>query len=305
MLIIDSLDRLSDAPSGLAYAIGNFDGFHLGHLALLAKAKGLGSVGLITFEPHPRQVFAPDTSPQRLMADFDKHHAAEAFGVEVYCQLPFSQDFAALSAEAFHEQVLSALRPSAIITGKDFQYGKDRCGNLGSLAAAAGDLGFDYHAVDKVSGEDIGVYSSTVIRGLISAGKIAEANAALCRDWSVTSVVERGDQIGRTIGFPTANLSLGSYQRPAQGIYAVKVGIGDEPKHRMGAAYYGFRPSLDGQEERFEVHLLDFDADIYDQTLRVEFIEHIRGDKKLDGLDALKAQIAEDCQACRQVLEQA
>ena len=218
MLIIDTIEKLSDAPSGLAYAIGNFDGFHLGHLALLAKAKSLGSVGLITFEPHPKEIFAPSSQPQRLMLGFDKRHAAEAFEVEVYCQLPFDSSFAELSAEAFHEQILAALRPSAIITGNDFRYGKDRAGTIETLAEAGKELGFDYHGIDKVSGDDVGVYSSTVIRGLISAGKIQEANQALCRDWSVTSVVERGDQIGRTIGFPTANLDLGNYQRPAQGI---------------------------------------------------------------------------------------
>ena len=303
MLVIDSLDKLDQAPAGMAFAIGNFDGFHLGHLALLKEASSLGTLGLITFEPHPKQLFAPELGPHRLMQSFDKRHAAEAFGVEVYCELPFDQEFCKLSAQEFHEQVLEPLHMQALVCGTDFRYGRDRVGDISSLKALGQSLNFELRALEKILTDKGQPHSSSAIRADLSAGKIREANACLCRDWAVSGIVQRGDQFGRTIGFATANLDLGSYQRPAEGIYAVKVGIGDEPKTRPGAAYFGKRPTVDGLQERFEVHLLDFDGDLYGQELRVAFIDFIRGDKALDGVEALKAQIAEDCQTVLTVLK--
>lgn len=304
MKILTTLEDLPQATPGAAYAIGNFDGFHLGHRALMdrvraeADASAQVQSGIITFEPHPRRLFAPEGPPQRLMSRADKRRQARALGLDLYVELPFTKEFARLKAEDFHRLVLAALQPRLLVTGADFRYGKGRGGSLDSLRAA----GYAVEGLAKVGDASGQSYGSSRVRKAIRDADFAQVTRLMGQPWTLSSRVERGDQIGRTIGFPTANLSLGGYLRPPIGIYAALVGLGDEAPTRPAAAYYGFRPSVDGQQERFEVHLLDFDGDLYDQDLRVALIQHLRGDKKLDGLAALKAQIAEDCHAARQAL---
>lgn len=299
MKILSSLEALSQALRGATYAIGNFDGFHLGHRALIERVqREPGPSGLITFEPHPRRLFAPDGPPQRLMSREDKQRQARALGLDLYVELPFTWEFAGLEAQEFHQAVLQPLAPRLLVTGQDFHYGNKRSGSLDTLRAA----GFEVEGLAKVGDASGLSYGSSRIRQAIRDADFAQVAALMGAPWTLTSQVERGDQIGRTIGFPTANLSLGGYLRPPIGIYAARVGIGEDEPTLPAAAYYGFRPSIDGQHERFEVHLLDFDGDLYDRQLRVALIAHLRGDKALDGLEALKAQIAEDCQQARQVL---
>jgi riboflavin kinase/FMN adenylyltransferase len=297
--ILSALPDLSAAPRGASYAIGNFDGFHLGHRALIERVcQEPGPNGLITFEPHPRRLFQPDGPPQRLMSREDKQRQARALGLDVYVELPFTWDFAGLGAEAFHQAVLEPLAPRLLVTGQDFHYGKKRCGSLQTLRAA----GYQVDGLAKVGDASGEAYGSSRIRQAIRDADFEQVARLMGAPWTLTSRVEQGDQIGRTIGFPTANLSLGGYLRPPIGIYAARVGLGEDAPSLPAAAYYGFRPSIDGQQERFEVHLLDFEGDLYGQQLRVALIQHLRGDKALDGLEALKAQIAEDCQQARQVL---
>ena len=299
MQILSALPDLSAAPRGASYAIGNFDGFHLGHRALIERVcQEPGPNGLITFEPHPRRLFQPDGPPQRLMSREDKQRQARALGLDVYVELPFTWDFAGLGAEAFHQAVLEPLAPRLLVTGQDFHYGKKRCGSLQTLRAA----GYQVDGLAKVGDASGEAYGSSRIRQAIRDADFEQVARLMGAPWTLTSRVEQGDQIGRTIGFPTANLSLGGYLRPPIGIYAARVGLGEDAPSLPAAAYYGFRPSIDGQQERFEVHLLDFEGDLYGQQLRVALIQHLRGDKALDGLEALKAQIAEDCQQARQVL---
>lgn len=301
MKILASLEELSQAEPGGAYAIGNFDGFHLGHRALIDRVTSEpGATGIITFEPHPRRLFAPDGPPQRLMSRADKHRQARALGLDTYVELPFTREFANLEAEDFHRLVLQPLAPRLLVTGADFHYGKGRGGSLQSLRAA----GFVVDGLAKVGDASGQSYGSSRIRQAIRDADFAQVTRLMGAPWTLASQVERGDQIGRTIGFPTANLSLGGYLRPPIGIYAALVGFGEEEPHWPAAAYYGFRPSIDGQKERFEVHLLDYSGDLYDSQLRVSLIEHLRGDKKLDGLEALKAQIAQDCSDARKALSQ-
>lgn len=299
MQILSALPDLSAAPRGASYAIGNFDGFHLGHRALIERVcQEPGPNGLITFEPHPRRLFQPDGPPQRLMSREDKQRQARALGLDVYVELPFTWDFAGLGAEAFHQAVLEPLAPRLLVTGQDFHYGKKRCGSLQTLRAA----GYQVDGLAKVGDASGEAYGSSRIRQAIRDADFEQVARLMGAPWTLTSRVEQGDQIGRTIGFPTANLSLGGYLRPPIGIYAARVGLGEDAPSLPAAAYYGFRLSIDGQQERFEVHLLDFEGDLYGQQLRVALIQHLRGDKALDGLEALKAQIAEDCQQARQVL---
>ncbi len=299
MKILTCLADLPQAEPGAAYAIGNFDGFHLGHRALIDRVRQEpGPSGLITFEPHPRRLFAPDGPPQRLMSRADKHRQARALGLDIYVELPFTTEFASLAAEDFHQQVLAPLQPRLLVTGADFRYGKGRGGSLDSLRAA----GFAVDGLAKVGDPDGQSYGSSRVRQAIRGADFALVTRLMGAPWTLASLVEHGDQIGRTIGFPTANLTLGGYLRPPVGIYAALVGIGDETPSRPAAAYYGFRPSLDGEQERFEVHLLEFEGDLYDRQLRVALIQHLRGDKKLDGLEALKAQIAQDCSDARTAL---
>jgi riboflavin kinase/FMN adenylyltransferase len=295
---------------GSAVAIGNFDGVHLGHQAVIGHAVSRAEAlaipsAVLTFEPHPRMLFKPDSEPFRLTPLRPKAHAIEALGIDVMVVLAFDRALSQKSAEDFVEDVLvTGMAVGQVVVGEDFVFGHDRLGTVESLARMGDRLGFTVTALKPVAGPEGTVYSSTAVREALKAGEPRRAAALLGRAWEIEGRVEHGDARGRQLGFPTANIGLGEYLRPAFGVYAVQAGVdhGAETEWHAGVANLGRRPTVAGSAERLEVHLFDFEGDLYGRHLRVRLIEFLRPEKKFDGLDALRAQIGRDCAAARALL---
>ncbi len=289
---------------GSVVAVGNFDGVHKGHLAVIAiareEAERRGApLGAVTFEPHPRSVFQPETQPFRLTPLAEKARQLATLGVDHLYVQRFDLEFSHVSADDFVARVLvDALGVAHVVTGYDFVFGHKRGGNVTLLAemSAAGLFGFT--AVDPVQAGDGEVYSSTRIRTFLQAGSPERAADLLGRPYAIEGEVLRGDQRGRALGFPTANLETSDHLQPAFGVYAVEARLPDGAR-RGGVANFGRRPTVDGVRLLLEVHLLDFTADLYGHRVAVEFLHFMRTEQKFDGLDALTAQIASDCEAAR------
>lgn len=281
--------------SPCALAIGNFDGMHLGHQALLKKltdtAKALNlTSAVMTFEPHPREFFAPDSAPPRLSSLREKlEHFAEA-GVDNTYVCRFNRSLAKLTPQEFMQNILrDALNAQAILVGEDFRFGAMRAGSILDFHEAK----FNLISLPQVDLEDARV-SSTRVRSALATGNLREASLLLNRPYSMSGKVVNGAKLGRQLGFPTANIHM-RHERPAlTGVYAVKLDGLDS------VANLGFRPTIAGaQKLMLEVHVLDFNADLYGQHVHVEFLHKIRDEAKFDGLDALKAQIALDVDVAR------
>jgi riboflavin kinase/FMN adenylyltransferase len=303
--VFDDWRNVPLAWKGGAVALGNFDGVHRGHQALLRQtveqAIALSApVVALTFEPHPRRFFVPDTGPFRLTLPPAKRRLLEHHGVQAVLEQRFDQAFAALSAEAFVDEVLlSGLGARHVVCGYDFTFGARRGGNVEKLRKRGREKGFGVTVLDPVMREGE-IYSSTRIREALRAGWASEAAGLLGHAWEIEGVVEQGDQRGRTIGFPTANVALGEHLRPRFGVYAVRALV--EGAWRDGVANLGRRPTVGKLQENFEVHLFDFAGDLYGQTLRVALVDFIRPEMKFAGLEPLKAQIAADGEAARRLL---
>jgi len=313
MGLIPVFDRWQDTPApwkGGAVALGNFDGVHRGHQALLARtaaeAKPLKApLVALTFEPHPRRFFVADTGPFRLTLPPAKTRLLGQYGVQAILAQHFDEAFAALSADAFVDDVLlNGLGARHVVCGYDFTFGARRGGNVEKLRKMGEKRGLGVTILDPVMREGE-IYSSTRIREALRAGMVREAAELLGHRWEIEGVVEQGDQRGRTIGFPTANVALGEHLRPRFGVYAVRALVdGQESKGwRDAVANLGKRPTVGKLQENFEVHLFDFAGDLYGKVLRVELVDFIRPEMKFAGLDQLKAQIAADGQSARQILE--
>lgn len=307
------LRHYADLPDELRHGVvvlGNLDGVHRGHQQViggaLADAAALGApVVVITFEPHPRRFFAPDQPPFRLTPLRSKAVQLAALGVETMIVLAFDTEMSRMPAESFVEEVLvNGVAAKQVTVGYDFRFGHRRRGDVALLQGMAEVGGFAVKVIDPVASADGEVYSSTRIREFLAAGKPGHAAALLGRPFEIEGRVEKGDQRGRSLGFPTANLDLDEYQRPAYGVYAVRAGLGDgeAPEWFDGVANLGVRPTVDGSRLLLETHLFDFDRDIYGQLLRIGLIEFIRPERRFDGLDALRAQIADDSAAARRIL---
>jgi riboflavin kinase / FMN adenylyltransferase len=303
-------DSVAAADRGAVVAIGNFDGVHLGHRAVI-EAAGLcarqsgAAHAVLTFEPHPRQVLRPSDPPFRLTPFRVKSRLIEALGVDLLFTLHFDRAFAQRSAEDFIETVLVRhLGVRHVVVGYDFVFGNSRRGNAALLSAQGQALGFGVTIVNPVAPPGAAIYSSTRIREHLAAGRPREAAALLGRFWEIDARVERGDQRGRAIGFPTANLALDDYLRPATGVYAMRAGIeeGGRTVWRGAVANCGRRPTFGGSDIRLEVHIFDFAGDLYGRHLRVEVVDYLRGERKFSGIDALKVQIAGDARRARDLL---
>ena len=306
--MIPAFDHWQKTPAawkGGAVALGNFDGVHKGHQTLLARtgehARALGApLMVLTFEPHPRRFFVPDTGPFRLTMLPAKLRLLEQFGVQAVLAQHFDAAFAALSADAFVDEVLrTGLGARHVVCGYDFTFGARRVGNVEMLRAMGAEKGFAVSVLDPVMREGE-IYSSTSIREALRAGWPSEAAELLGRAWEIEGTVEQGDKRGRTIGFPTANVALGEHLRPRFGVYAVRALI--DGVWRNGVANLGRRPTIGKLQENFEVHVFDFDGDLYGKTLRAALVDFIRPEMKFSGLDQLKAQIAADANAARAIL---
>lgn len=302
MQVFRHYENLAPAARGATVAIGNFDGVHRGHQALLKHAKTLGAkLGVLAFEPHPQEFFKPGGERFRLTPFRAKARLLERFGVDVLYALHFDAAFAALSADDFIARVLGqGLGANHIVVGQDFQFGKGRTGNIDLLKARGPANGFTVSTFDLIGiGPDAKI-SSTRIREALREGKPDVAAELLGHPWTVEGRVEHGDQRGRTIGFPTANVSLEGYLEPALGVYAVRVELGG--KLHNGVANFGRRPTFDKKDVLLEVHIFDFAGDIYGQQIVVSFVSYLRPEQKFTGLDALKAQIAKDSERAKSIL---
>jgi riboflavin kinase/FMN adenylyltransferase len=306
--MIPAFDHWRKIPApwkGGAVALGNFDGVHKGHQALLARtaehAKALSAPLLVlTFEPHPRRFFVPDTGPFRLTMLPAKLRLLEQYGVQAVLAQHFDTAFAALSADAFVDEVLRAgMDARHVVCGYDFTFGARRGGNVEMLRDMGAKKGFGVTVLDPVMREGE-IFSSTSIREALRAGWPSEAAELLGHAWEIEGVVEQGDKRGRTIGFPTANVALGEHLRPRFGVYAVRAMI--DGTWLNGVANLGRRPTIGKLQENFEVHLFDFTGDLYGKSLRVALVDFIRPEMKFSGLDQLKGQIAADGQAARAIL---
>jgi riboflavin kinase/FMN adenylyltransferase len=295
---------------GAVVALGNFDGVHRGHQAVIGEAariaRDLGTtLAVLTFEPHPREFFAPGRPSFRLTPFRIRVRHLEAIGVDHLFVLHFDAELAQKSAEAFVVEVLGeGLEAAHVVVGYDFVFGAKRRGNAALLGDLGVSYGFGVTSVAPASTEAGEIFSSTKVREHLQGGRPLSAAMLLGRPWEIEGRVEHGDALGRELGYATANVALGEYLLPAQGIYAVKAGI-DEGRGtiwRDGVASLGTRPTVGGTKLQFEAHLFDFAEDLYGRHLRVAVIDYLRPEKKFDGLPALTAQIAEDCRQARQAL---
>jgi riboflavin kinase/FMN adenylyltransferase len=304
------LSSLADLPENLrgAYvAIGNFDGLHRGHQSIIealrqrAAAAGVPAL-MLTFEPHPRDVFAPAPFMFRLTQGDAKARLAEALGLDGIIILPFDHAFSQTEAEDFVETILVVqLGARGVITGSDFHFGRQRRGTPAFLKAAGERSGFAVETLDLMDEGDEPI-SSSRIRAALSEGAVVAANRLLGYHWFFDGCVVQGDQRGRDLGYPTANTMTPNGFQLAQGVYAVRARLGD--RLFDGVAAYG-KPMFDNQRPPFETHLFDFDEDIYGQTLQVALIGHIRGQEVFSGLEELIAAMARDSKKARDLIAEA
>ena len=302
----------SEVPAQLkggVLSLGNFDGLHLGHQAVLGKAMDIARAkgapaGVMTFEPHPRLFFKPEQEAFLLSPFRTKARLIEAIGRDYLFVQTFDREFSQRPAESFVEDILvGGLAVSHIVVGYDYVFGFQRRGNVALLNDLAAKHGFGVTSVGELSEGGVR-YSSTTIRNLLKDGAPEKAARLLGRYWEIEGRVEHGDQRGRTLGFPTANVHSHGYLQPKKGVYAVRAGVdrGAETVWHDGVANFGSRPTFDKKDVLLEVHLLDFSEDLYSKHLRVALIDYVRPEQKFDGLESLKAQIAKDRDAARSLL---
>ncbi len=312
MRVVRHLQSLPSDLKGGTVVIGNFDGVHRGHQALIARAGAIAAAQntpllALTFEPHPRQVFAPESPPFRLTSFRSKARLMSEFGIDALVALHFSPALYRKSAKAFVKDILVAgFDARHVIVGYDFVFGAKRGGDANLLSAMGDELGFTVTTLAAVMhGDD--VCSSTIIRVDLESGRTERAADLLGHWWEVHGHIRLGDRRGRQLGFPTANLVLPAMGlQPAQGVYAVHFGLenGESVDWRPGVANLGTRPTFAGTGLVLEVHVFDFDADIYGRHARVAFASHLRAERKFEGLEEIKAQIAADSAQARKLLAQ-
>jgi riboflavin kinase/FMN adenylyltransferase len=303
MELIRGLHNLRPRHRGCVATIGNFDGVHRGHQRILeqvlelAQARNLKSAVML-FEPQPQEFFAPDTAPPRLMTLRDKVRALTVASVDQLLCCRFDDAFRSQSAEQFVQRILvDGLGVEHLVVGDDFRFGAGREGDFAYLQRAGQMLGFAVTDTPTCASGDERV-SSTRIRAVLQHGELAQAKALLGRPYRISGRVRHGAKLGRQLNTPTANLAMRHVQSPVAGVYSVRVsGAGLNQAH--GVANVGTRPTVNGTDNRLEVHLLDYSGDLYGQYLEVEFLQFQREEKKFDGLDALKAAIQQDIDHAR------
>ena len=298
---------LDPADRGATAAIGNFDGVHLGHQAILrtaAAAAPAAPLGVVTFSPHPREFFAPDGPAFRLMSDEARAHRLEKLGVAHLYELPFNAALAALSPRDFAGRILGDQLGLAHVTvGADFRFGRDRAGDTDALMRYGEDYGFGVTVADLVSARGMEV-SSTRIREALSEGRAEDAAAMLGHLHRIEGTVVRGFQRGRELGYPTANITLDGLHLPRFGVYAVRVSVltGENAGDYTGVASLGVRPMFDGEEPNLETFLFDFRGDLYGARISVALVSWLRGEERFGSLEALIAQMDRDSARAREIL---
>lgn len=305
--IIRGRQGLPPDLKGAAVAVGAFDGVHRGHQAVIADAaraaRDLNApLGVVSFDPHPRRFFQPDAAPFGLITPDQMAQALGERGVERLYLLAFDAEMAAMSDHDFAADVLAAglgVRHAAV--GFDFTFGKGRTGSPQALRAYGAELGFTVSVTDRIDDPDGLKLSSSAVREALKAGDMARAAAILGRPFAIAGEVVHGDKRGRTIGVPTANVSMGGYMRPAYGVYATRTRLADG-RVFDGVANLGVRPMWQTPEPMLEVWLFGFDGDLYGQVVETQLIAYLRPEMTFDGLETLKVQIDADAQAARAVL---
>lgn len=293
------------AARGASVAMGNFDGLHRGHQAVIDIARAQGRLGVVTFEPHPRQVFAPDAPPFRLMNAESRANRLAKLGVQDLYELPFTRQIAALTPETFAREVLAdGLGLADVVVGADFKFGKGRAGGALDLAALGRDFGFGVTIADLVRDGAGMEVSSTAIRQALADGRPRDASGMLGHWHRIDGEVVHGEKRGRELGYPTANMSLAGLHLPKLGVYAVKVTIltGPQTGSRIGAASLGVRPQFGGTVPNLETFIFDFTGDLYGHHLSVALVDYLRPEMKFDGLQGLLDQMAADCRQARDIL---
>jgi riboflavin kinase/FMN adenylyltransferase len=307
MRVLTATPGFPTEARGASAALGNFDGLHAGHRAVIERARAeaakLGApLGVATFEPAPRRHFQPDAPPFRLMTPRRRELALADMGVDVCSLLPFDGAMAAMTDRDFAGIVLrDQLGLRAVTVGFDFRFGHDRMGDAASLERLGRALGFEVSVVAEVAHAGKKA-SSTVIRQLIQLGDMPAAAQALGDWWAVDAIVEHGEKRGRQLGYPTANMQLGEIVHPAFGVYAVWARLDDETEWRPGVASFGRTPTTGLRDPLLEVVLFDWAGDLYGKRLHTAFAQHLRPEARFDGLDALVAQMRRDEAQARSVL---
>jgi riboflavin kinase/FMN adenylyltransferase len=306
--VLRSIADLSRIPGPLYLAIGVFDGVHLGHQAVIRRALedargGGGTAVVVTFDPHPVRVLRPEQAPRLLTSTAHKLRLISDLGVTQQLVITFDHAFAATPPEEFIRALAAEARPlREICVGFEWSFGKSRAGNLALLERLGAELGFAEVGVPAVE-IDGRIVSSTLIRGAVESGDLARAARLLGREFTILGTVVEGDRLGRTLGFPTANLSAHNEQYPPNGVYAAEVQRGAQKLH--GVVNIGVRPTIKeaSGERLLEVHIFDFDEDIYGEDLEITFRRFLRPEQKFSGLEALRAQIGRDVALARAVLD--
>ena len=310
MRIVTDHHSIAPRDRGASAAIGNFDGVHLGHRAVIEMARDArpdAPLGVLTFEPHPRQFFAPDAPPFRLMDREARRHRLEKLGVDILYELEFGTALSSLSPETFAREVLcDGLGLVHVVVGADFCFGKGRKGTAEDLLRFGEEMGFGVTIAPLLAeGED--TVSSTAIRTALSEGRPRDAAAMLGHRHRIEGVVEHGEKRGRELGYPTANMSIEGLHPPAFGVYAVEVDVLDGPHtgRYRGAASIGTRPMFGENRANLETFILDFSGDLYGATLSVALVDFLRPELKFDSVEALIAQMDADIDRTRDILDAA
>lgn len=309
MKLIEHIDEIEKPFENAVITIGNFDGVHIGHQALfhevIEKADALGGTSIVmTFEPHPSRVLKQSDHPPLITLYEQKVELIASSGIDILICFPFTREFAAISAKEFVEDILlKRIGIKAIVLGRDYTFGRNREGNLDLLQTYAENLGFEVIVADWIQtlNTQPGRISSTHTRELVMAGKVADAQKLLGRYYQIRGIVATGhNRGGRLLGFPTANITLHDELCPKTGIYAVTVECGN--KQYKGVANIGYRPTFDDHEFAVEVHILDFNDDIYGHKIRINFIQRIRDEIKFSNISELSDQIKKDIGKAREIL---
>lgn len=306
MHVLRAIGELAELPGPLFLAIGVFDGVHLGHQAVISTSaqhavEAGGTPVVVTFDPHPAKVLRPEKAPRLLTATQHKIALIRDLGVAHLLVVTFDREFANTPPEEFVHQLVRHSKPlREICVGHEWSFGKNRAGNLALLQKLGAEHHFNVVGIKPV-GVNGTVVSSTAIRHAVETGDFARAAAMLGREYTILGTVKRGAQLGRQLGFPTANLSAHSEQFPPNGVYVCEARLGEEVFR--GVANLGVRPTIDSEkpERLLELHLFDLDREIYGQDVEVRFTRYLRAEQKFESLDALKAQIARDVEAARRI----
>lgn len=309
MRIFRHIDSFPEECRGSVIVLGNFDGFHKGHQKVIGQAGKIAhdmgtTLTVLSMEPHPRMFFNPAQKEFRITSFRTKAHLLEEFGVDHFIVLPFDKELATMKAQDFVLDLLvNRIGALHIVVGYDYCFGAGRSGGVNVLGWLSQQEQFGLTVVEKVM-EDDHTYSSSNIRAALEQGQVRKVASRLGHWWHVEGHVRKGDQRGRTINFPTANLLMDGYIEPKYGVYAVRVII-ESGEHRgawNAIANVGRRPTFNKEDVLLESHIFDFDGDIYEQPVKVEFVDFIRAEMKFDGLDKLREQIEKDCLIAREML---